>query len=392
MIKELKRTWAYIDLDNAEHNFKLIKSMTDKKVCAVIKANGYGHGAVQLGKLYQDLGADFFAVSNIEEAIQLRNNQITLPILVLGYTPIECAKLLVKYDIHQTVFSFEYANALVNKCKERNIKVKVHLKFDTGMGRIGFTTDDYTLDELVKILSKNIVDVQGAFTHFAVADEAQEGKDYTEAQAQKFDCAVKYLEQKGIKTPIKHCSNSAGIIDYKPYHFDMVRAGIILYGLPPSNKVGGDIGLKKVMQLTSVVSHVKTIEKGQSVSYGRTFTATDTMKVATVPMGYADGFWRINGNGKYSLKVNGKYATIIGRICMDQLMLDVTSIDCKVGDEVFVFGQDEYCSTEQIAKINQTINYEVVCAVGERVPRVYLKGGKVVSYQDNLIDVNKEFN
>ncbi len=392
MIKELKRTWAYIDLDNAEHNFKLIKSFTDKKVCAVVKANGYGHGAVQLGKLYQHLGADFFAVSNIEEAIQLRNNQITLPILVLGYTPIECAKVLVKYDIHQAVFSLEYAIALVNKCKEQNIKVNVHLKFDTGMGRIGFATDNKTLDKLSQILSTDAIYVQGAFTHFAVADEAQDGKDYTEAQAQKFDYAVKCLEQKGIKTPIKHCSNSAGIIDYKHYHFDMVRAGIVLYGLTPSDKVGGDIGLKKVMQLTSVISHIKTIEKGQSVSYGRTFTATDTMKVATVPIGYADGFWRTNGNGKYSLKVNGKYATIIGRICMDQLMLDVTDIDCKVGDEVFVFGQDELCSAEQIAKINQTINYEVVCAVGERVPRVYIKGGKVVEYQDNLIDTNKEFN
>ena len=392
MIKELKRTWAYIDLDNAEHNFKLIKSMTDKKVCAVIKANGYGHGAVQLGKLYQELGADFFAVSNVEEAVQLRNNQISLPILILGYTPIECAKVLVKYDIHQAVFSPEYANALVNKCKEEKLKVKVHLKFDTGMGRIGFATDDKTLDELVKTLSTDTLCVQGAFTHFAVADQAQDGKDYTDSQVQKFDYAVKYLEQKGIKIPIKHCSNSAGIIDYKCYHFDMVRAGIVLYGLAPSDKVGGDIGLKKVMQLTSVISHIKTIEKGQSVSYGRTFTATDTMKVATVPMGYADGFWRTNGNGKYSLKVNGKYATIIGRVCMDQLMLDVTNIDCKVGDEVFVFGQDELCSTEQIAKINQTINYEVVCAVGERVPRVYIKGGKVVEYQDNLIDTNKEFN
>ena len=392
MIKELRRTWAYIDLDNAEHNFKLIKSMTDKKVCAVIKANGYGHGAVQLGKLYQDLGADFFAVSNVEEAIQLRNNQITLPILILGYTPIECAKVLVKYDIHQAVFSPEYANALVNKCKEEKLKVKVHLKFDTGMGRIGFATDDKTLGELVKTLSTDALCVQGAFTHFAVADEAQDGKDYTQAQAQKFDYAVKYLEQKGIKIPIKHCSNSAGIIDYKSYHFDMVRAGIVLYGLAPSDKVGGDIGLKKVMQLTSVISHIKTIEKGQSVSYGRTFTAIDTMKVATVPMGYADGFWRTNGNGKYSLKVNGKYATIIGRVCMDQLMLDVTNIDCKVGDEVFVFGQDELCSTEQIAFINQTINYEVVCAVGQRVPRVYIKGGKVVSYQDSLVDIDKEFN
>lgn len=391
MIKELKRTWAYIDLDNAEHNFKLIKSMTDKKVCAVIKANAYGHGAVQLGKLYQDLGADFFAVSNIEEAIQLRKNQIILPILVLGYTPIECAKLLVKYDIHQAVFSFEYAKALLNECNKKRLKVKVHLKFDTGMGRIGFATDDKTLENVVELLSNDSFLVQGAFTHFAVANEGQEGKGYTDSQAQKFDYALKYLENKGVQIPIKHCSNSAGIIDYKPYHFDMVRAGIVLYGLTPSDKVGGDIGLKKVMQLTSVISHIKTINKGQSVSYGRTFTATDTMKVATVPMGYADGFWRTNGNGNYSLKVNGKYATIIGRVCMDQLMIDVTNADCKVGDEVLVFGQDELCSTEQIAKINQTINYEVVCAVGERVPRVYIKEGKVVDYKDNLIDL-KEFN
>lgn len=377
-----RRVWASINLDSVEYNFKAIKGQTDSKICCVVKANAYGHNAIKLAQLYQSLGADYLAVSNIEEALQLRNNAVSMPILILGYTPPECAALLADGDISQAVYSEEYAIELMRYAEESGKRVKIHIKLDTGMGRIGFSGDAKTLDCIAEICSHRLVVPEGIFTHFAVADCGDSGEDYTDIQYRRFASVVDGLSARGIDFDFVHCSNSAGILDFSKYHMDMVRAGIILYGLAPSEDVKNKIPIKPVMELRAVISHIKTINKGDSVSYGRTFVAEKPMKIATVPLGYADGFFRNSGNMKYSLKVGGSYAPILGRICMDQLMIDVTDIECSLGDEVLIFGDDELCSADEIARINKTINYEVVCAVGARVPRVFIKNGKVVGVSD----------
>ncbi len=376
------RTWATINLDNVKYNYEQIRNATKAKVCCVVKANAYGHGAIMLAKTFQDLGAEFLSVSNIEEALQLRENGITLPILILGYTPTDCAEILAKNNISQTVYSPLYAKALSKCANESGVKINVHIKLDTGMGRIGFLTDQDSLNELAEICSDKAFIMQGVYTHFALADEGIAGVDYTKTQCDKFTFAINYLHKRDINFEIKHCSNSASIFDYNTCHFDMVRAGIVLYGYNPSNKLLNMPKLKKAMQVYSVISHIKTIEKGQSVSYGRTFIADKKMKIATVPIGYADGFLRYNGNMRYSLKVNGKYAPILGRVCMDQTMIDVTDIDCNVGDEILIFGEDSLCSADQIAKLNSTINYEISCSVGLRVPRIYIKNQKIIALTD----------
>lgn len=373
------RTWAEIDLNAIIENYNRIRSVTTSKVCCVIKANGYGHGAVELAKVYQELGADFFAVSNIEEALQLRNNAISTPILILGYTSVECAELLSTHNISQCVYSLEYAE----KLNSQGELVNVHIKLDTGMGRIGFRPDE--LDRALKACQFPNLITEGVFMHFAVADESVDGLEYTRKQFDLFQRGYMYLESKGISFSIHHCANSAAIFDYPEFHLDMVRAGVVLYGLKPSDKVVNLPELKPAMTLKSVISHIKEIDEGESLSYGRTFIADRKMKVATITIGYADGFWRANGNGKYSVVINGKFAPILGRICMDQMMVDVSNIDCQCGNQVIVFGTEENNCADEIARINGTINYEVVCAVGERVPRAYKNNNQIVSWRDNLV-------
>ena len=381
-----RRTWVTVDLNNATHNFKEIKNLVKSKICCVVKGNAYGHGAIELASLYQNLGADFLAVSNIEEALQLRKNNITLPILILGYTPPECALELARNDISQSVYSFEYAKELISYAESYQVSVKIHVKIDSGMNRIGFKTDTLSLNNIVTVCNSNALIPEGIFTHFSAADMGEDGRERTKRQYEMFQHAIKHLHSMGVSFHIKHCSNSAAIFDYPEYQLDMVRAGIALYGLYPSEETGRAIDLRKVMTLTSVISHVKEIKSGDAISYGGTFVATKPMKVATVPIGYADGFWRNNGNMKYALKVNDRYAPILGRICMDQLMIDVTDIDCAIGDEVMIFGDDDVCSATKIAEANNTIDYEVVCAVGSRVPRFFIKDGKVLSVRDLVYD------
>lgn len=236
----------------------------------------------------------------------------------------------------------------------------------------------------MRCCQNNALIPEGIFTHFSIADEGCNGHEYTDLQYQKFMKSIAYINSQDVFFSIKHCSNSAAIFDYTDYNLDMVRAGVILYGLYPSCEVNHAIELRKVMELMSVISHIKTIEEGDSVSYGRTFIASHPMRIATVPIGYADGFWRNNGGMRYSLKVNGQYAPIVGRVCMDQLMIDVTNIECAIGDEVLIFGDDDKCSADEIARMNNTINYEVVCAVGERVPRVFVKENSVVGWSDSV--------
>ncbi len=382
----VKRTWAEISLNAIEHNYNVIRNKVadDTKVCCVIKADGYGHGAVELSQVYEKLGADFFAVSNIDEGIEIRKSGSKLPIVILGYTPVSEAENLAEYDISQAVFSLEYAKELSEKCVEEDCICKMHIKVDSGMSRIGFMCqefprDEYSIEEICETCCLPNLEVEGLFTHFCVSDEDAEGREFTNKQYENFIHVRDSLKKRGVDISVVHCSNSGAIEDYPETCCDMVRAGIILYGLAPSSKLADRLDLVPAMTLKTVVAFVKEIQKGATISYGRTFTADRKMKIATVPIGYADGFIRQNAKDGYMM-VNGKKAKIVGRICMDQTMLDVTDIeDVKTGDEVVVFGTGENGepTADSIAENTGTINYETVCLVGKRVPRIYIKDGKI---------------
>lgn len=382
----VKRTWAEISLNAIEHNYNVIRNKVadDTKVCCVIKADGYGHGAVELSQVYEKLGADFFAVSNIDEGIEIRKSGSKLPIVILGYTPVSEAENLAEYDISQAVFSLEYAKELSEKCVEEDCICKMHIKVDSGMSRIGFMCqefprDEYSIEEICEACCLPNLEVEGLFTHFCVSDEDAEGREFTNKQYENFIHVRDSLKKRGVDISVVHCSNSGAIEDYPETCCDMVRAGIILYGLAPSSKLSDRLDLVPAMTLKTVVAFVKEVQKGATISYGRTFTADRKMKIATVPIGYADGFIRQNAKDGYMM-VNGKKAKIVGRICMDQTMLDVTDIeDVKTGDEVVVFGTGENGepTADSLAENTGTINYETVCLVGKRVPRIYIKDGKI---------------
>ena len=382
----VKRTWAEISLNAIEHNYNVIRNKVadGTKVCCVIKADGYGHGAVELSQIYEKLGADFFAVSNIDEGIEIRKGGSKLPIVILGYTPVSEAKNLAAYNISQAVFSLEYAKELSEKCVEEDCICKMHIKVDSGMSRIGFMCqefprDEYSVEEICEACCLPNLEVEGLFTHFCVSDEDAEGREFTNKQYENFIHVRDSLKKRGVDISVVHCSNSGAIEDYPETCCDMVRAGIILYGLAPSSKLADRLDLVPAMTLKTVVAFVKEVQKGATISYGRTFTADRKMKIATVPIGYADGFIRQNAKDGYMM-VNGKKAKIVGRICMDQTMLDVTDIEnVKTGDEVVVFGTGENGepTADSLAENTGTINYETVCLVGKRVPRIYIKDGKI---------------
>lgn len=392
-ISKRKRFWAEIDMNAAENNFNIIKKKVarETKICCVVKANAYGHGAVYLSRLYESLGADFFAVSNIEEAMQLRNNGIKTPILVLGYTPVSCASILAHNNISQSVFSHDYARRLNENAKADGVKVKIHIKLDSGMGRIGFDcihAEGKVRDALLEVCKMENLENEGIFTHFAVADEGERGREYTKEQYERFMSAVESLERNGIRFEIKHCANSATTFSYPEYHLDMVRVGVVLYGLAPSSKVCGCEELLPVMSLKSVVSMIKEIDKGDCVSYGCTFCADRKMKIATAPVGYADGYWRSNSENGTQMLIRGKRVGIVGRVCMDQLMLDVSEAgNVKEGDYITVIGKDgsESITADELAAKNGTVNYEMICAIGERVPRFYIKDHEIVYVKDNIV-------
>jgi alanine racemase len=383
-----KRTWANIDLGAAEHNYHVIREQLkpETKLCCVVKANGYGHGAVQLSKLYESLGADYLAVSNIEEAFQLRSSEVKLPILILGYTDPRCASQLADQKITQCVFSYEYGKALSENAVEQGVEVVIHLKIDSGMGRIGFQCVESELEQASVVCSLPGLKVEGIFTHFASADEGEGGKEYTLGQFNKFLNSVNYLKGKGITFDIRHCANSAGIFDYPEMHLDMVRAGVVLYGMQPSTDIKNPGKLIPVLTLKTIIDHIKTAHAGDCISYGREFVADRDIRVATIPIGYADGLWRSNFHSHMVVEVEGKLAPIIGRICMDQCMIDVTDIpEAVVNSTVTVYGVKGSTSVDRIAKANGTINYEIVCALGERVPRVYKKDGQIVAIIDSIV-------
>ena len=351
-----------------------------------MKANGYGHGAVQLSKLYERLGADYLAVSNIEEAFQLRSAEVLLPILILGYTDPRCASQLADQKITQCVFSYEYGRALSENAVEQGVEVVIHLKIDSGMGRIGFQCMESDLEQASTVCSLPGLKVEGIFTHFASADEGEGGKEYTLGQFNKFRNSISFLEDKGITFDIRHCANSAGIFDYPEMHLDMVRAGVVLYGMQPSTDIINPGKLIPVLTLKTIIDYIKTAHAEDCISYGREFKADCEIRVATIPIGYADGLWRSNFHNHMVVEVENKFAPIVGRVCMDQCMIDVTGIpEAVVNSKVTVYGVEGLTSVDRIAKANGTINYEIVCALGERVPRVYKKDGQTVAIIDSIV-------
>ncbi len=381
-----RRAWVQVDLDALEHNFKSIKNKLSKdtKLLCVLKADAYGHGAEFLVKEYDKLGADWYGVSNIDEAVQLRKTGTQKPILIFGYTAPEMAEILYRHNISQALFSYSYAEKLHSECKKKNLKLNVHLKIDTGMSRIGFFSQtpgdiERSVEEISKIKDFGEFEIEGIFTHFSVADDVTHQKEYTLKQFENFMSVINKLKSRGIEIPLKHCCNSGGIINFPQMHLNMVRAGIILYGLYPSDEVKDKIDLKPVAQFKTVISQVKTVPKNTSVSYGRTFTSSEEMKIASVSLGYADGYLRCFSNNAEMI-VCGKRAPITGRVCMDQLMLDVSDVDeVKEGCTVTVFGEDgeEKISVDELASKIGTINYEVTCLIGKRVPRIYYKNGRI---------------
>lgn len=389
-----KRTWAEINLDHAAWNYEKVREQVapETKICCVIKANGYGHNAVHFAQLYTSLGADWLAVSNLEEALQLRKHHISLPILILGYTPPECASLLAEHRISQCVYSRSYGESLSQAAMASGVRLMIHIKIDSGMGRIGFQHHDShsELADALAVCKSPCLIPEGIFTHFASADEGTDGDAFTKKQFTAFMDAIDYLQTKGVTFALHHCANSAAIFDHPEYHLDMVRAGVVLYGLAPSAQIRNLPPLRPVMALKSVISHIKTIHKGDTISYGRTYTAESDRIIATVPIGYADGFWRANAKGECKMLIRDSLCPLVGRVCMDQLMLDITDApQLAVGDTVTVFGDGAgLCTADAIAHATDTINYEVVCAVGERVPRFFLRHDIMVGVSDNLVDTN----
>lgn len=388
-LDETRPVWAEINLDNLAHNIGEVRKLTNKDslVTAVVKANGYGHGSVEIAQTFLDNGADRLAVAVLTEAIELRKAGILAPILVLGYTPTSLFEKVIEYDIIQTIYNYEDAKILSEKASKLNKRATIHIKVDSGMGRLGYLPNDEAVEEILKISKLSNLYIEGIFTHFAKADDLD--KSHAMTQFGKYNDLVKKLEEKGINIPIKHVSNSAAIIDLPDFNLNMVRAGVMLYGLKPSDEVKLDrVELKPAMTLKARISHLKTVPKGTGISYGQIFVTERESKIATIPIGYADGFTRLLTE-KAEVYINGKRAKIVGKICMDQCMIDVTDIeDVKIGDEVVLFGygKEGYPHVDEVAEKLGTINYEVVCMVGRRVPRVYISKDKIVKIVDYLLE------
>lgn len=375
-----KRVYAQIDLDAICRNIQNVKKKvgTDTKVMAVIKTDAYGHGAVPVARALADIGTDAFAVATAEEAVELRSAGISEPILILGYVFPEDFPQLLKKDITLTVFQYETAKTLSDCAQTLGICAKVHIKMDTGMGRIGFLPNRESLAQIEKIAALPALSLEGIFTHFACADAAD--KTSCNRQKQQFLDFLHALDARGIRIPCRHMCNSAGIIEFSDGFLDMVRSGIMTYGLYPSEEVQkASFPLSPALQLKSHVSFVKTVDKGFSVSYGSTYTTHRETVIATVPVGYGDGYPRALSNVGRVL-VHGQFAPIIGRVCMDQFMADVTDIpNVRTGDCVTLIGTDgqNQIPVEEVADLAHSFNYELCCSINKRVPRVYLQNGKL---------------
>lgn len=373
------RTYAKIDLDAIEYNIdSVLKKLAGRtKLLAVIKADAYGHGAVEIGRLLEDK-CDFFGVACVEEALELINAGIRKPILILGYVSPSQFEITVRNDIRVPVFSYETAKALSDEAVKQNKNAPFHFCVDTGMSRIGFQISEESADICKQITQLPNVFAEGLFSHFATADES----DLTKAEKQRelFKNFITMLSDRGVDIPIKHLNNSAGIMVFDET-FDMVRSGIVNYGLYPSEEVDRSLlDIKPAMEWKARISHIKTLDAGREISYGGTYITEKETIVATIPVGYADGYPRCLSNiGR--VIVNGQYAPILGRVCMDQFMVDITDIPgVKPEDEVTLVGRDgnAVLTMEEVSELAHSFNYELPCRVARRVPRVYIKDGKVI--------------
>lgn len=371
------RCYAEIDLDAVAHNIDEVRRKVGEEVgiLAVIKADGYGHGAVPVAKRLKDK-VQYFAVAEIEEALELRAAGVTLPVLILGYTSPSQYEELVSHDITQTVYSVDAARKLSDEALRQGKRAKVHIAVDTGMTRIGFMTNAASVEEIVQISRLPGIYLEGMFSHFACADMYDKG--YSKKQMEAYDWFVSELEDRNISVPIKHLCNSAGIIEFDSHRFNMVRSGIMTYGLYPSDEVRRDeVVLKPALSWKTHVINVKTVEAGHGVSYGATYVTDRPTKIATLSVGYADGYPRSLSN-RGRVLIHGEYAPIIGRVCMDQMMVDVSHIDdVQIEDVAVLVGSDgnRRISVEEAADASGSFNYEFVCGISSRVKRIYQETG-----------------
>lgn len=385
-MKTYSRVYAKIDLDAVTYNMEQMKQRVNgnTKIMAVIKSDGYGHGAVQVAEVLEKYDYIWgFAVATLDEAVVLRTEGIKKPILVLGCIFPDQYLEMLDNDIRMNVYTEEMAKEISYMARREGKTAYLHIKLDTGMARLGFAVNDESVDAIARISKLPNVNMEGVFTHFAKADETD--KTFTENQISQFVMMTEKLRERGVTFPYEHCANSAAIIDVEDARFDIVRAGISTYGLYPSDEVKKDaVHLKPALALKSHVAFVKEIEVGTPVSYGGTFVAEKKMKIATVPVGYGDGYPR-SLSGKGYVLIRGKKANILGRICMDQFMVDVTDIEgVSFGDKVTLIGRDgnESISVECLSELSGRFNYEFICALGKRIPRVYVKNGKIAEQVD----------
>ena len=381
------RCYAEISLEAIGHNIREVKKRLPEgvKLLGVVKANAYGHGAVPVAS-YLENQVDYFATATIEEAVELRENGISAPILILGYVSPSQYGDLVEYDITQTIDSYAQALALEKEAARQNRKAKAHLAVDTGMTRIGFQVTEHDADEAAKIADLPHIELEGMFTHFSCAD--QEDKTYCSMQMEKYDKMTVLLAERGVTIPLRHICNSAGIMEFDDHRFEMVRSGIITYGIYPSEEVKKErLDLIPALSWKSHVIHVKEVGPGIGVSYGATYVTEKPMtRIATVSAGYADGYPRALSNQGCVL-IHGKKAPIIGRICMDQMMVDVTDVpEVREDDEAILWGGTVSDTAETIARKTDTIPYEVLCGVSRRVPRVYRDHGQIVAVEDWILE------
>lgn len=386
-MKDLRPVWAEVNLDNLRHNIQEVRRVVNKSsmVCAVIKADGYGHGAAEIAKTLLENGADRLAVATLSEGMELRQKGFNQSLLILGYTPEEQGQHVLDYNLIQTVYNYQQAEALSKIAKSQNKDILLHIKIDTGMSRLGLQADEASINIIQDIYKLPNVIVEGIYTHFALADEVD--KSFTWKQYNLFMELINALEERGIIIPIKHVSNSAAIIDLPEMNLDMVRAGIMLYGLYPSKDVSHEaVKLKQVMTLKARVSHVKKVEADRGISYGHIYKTTEEKQIITLPIGYADGFTRMLTN-KATVTLKGRRLPVVGRICMDQCMVDASDVEVMQGDDVVIFGENPklYNTVDDVAEKLGTINYEIVCMIGKRVPRVYMENNNLLHIKDSLL-------
>ena len=385
-MKKYSRVCARVNLDAIEYNMEMMRRNLhpDTKMIAVVKTDAYGHGAVQVGRILEPKDYVWgYAVATADEALFMREHDLMKPVLVLGCVFPEQRRDMIERNIRVTCYTEEMAQNLSNLAVELGKKAYVHIKLDTGMGRLGFLINEENAEIIRRIASMPNLVMEGMYTHFAKADETD--KTFTQKQIEKYQWMRKALTDRGVNFEFYHCSNSAGIIDMKEANMDLARAGISTYGMYPSEEVVKEnVPLQPAMELISHVTHVKWVEKGSTISYGATYVADSPRKIATIPVGYGDGYPRSLSN-KGSVLIHGKRAPICGRICMDQFMVDVTDIeDVKFGDRVVLVGYDgeEHIPVDELSDLSGRFNYEFVCCLSKRIPREYLRNGEVVKQSD----------